>query len=512
MQSISENNKRIAKNSVALYFRMILLMIISLYTSRVTLSVLGFDDYGIYQVVGGIIVVFSFLNVALSSSTQRFLNYEMGLSNFKGMQEVFSNSLALHFCIAIVLVLLGESIGLWFLNNKLSIPEGRLYVANVVYQLTVFSFVINVLKVPLNATIIAHERMSAFAYISIIEAVLKLLMVLLLSVINCDKLLLYGFLSCVICIVIQFTYWVYCSRHFSECKPRLSLVNKKKLYRLSAFSGWTLLGGIRSVGHTQGISILINMYFGVAVNAAQGITNQVTTIVNNVVYNFLTALNPQIVQLYASKKKDELHQLMLRGCRISIFLVALFSVPFLLETDFLLKLWLKEVPEYTSIFVKLSLLAVLIQPYATVLQTAKAATGNVKFYHIVLAAIGLSHLPLTYYAFRIGMSPYTAMIIYVVLITLIQVARIIFACRAVKMKIIMLLKEITKCYSLILISVLLAIFLRSIMDKTLLSAITTCLINIITSLFLFLFLGFPKLERKKIFQIIRSKLCNLKIM
>ena len=505
MPAISEKNKRIAKNSIALYFRMMLLMIISLYTSRVTLSVLGFDDFGIYQVVGGIIVVFSFLNVALSSSTQRFLNYEMGLSNFKGLKEVFSNSLVLHCCIAIVLVLLGESVGLWFLNNMLSIPEERLHVANLVYQFSILSFIINVLNVPLNASIIAHEKMSAFAYISVVEALLKLLMVFLLSVINYDKLLLYGVLSCAICIIIHVTYWAYCCGHFSECKPRLSLVSKKRLYSLSSFSGWTLLGGVRSVGHTQGISILINMFFGVAVNAAQGITNQVTTIVNNVVYNFLTALNPQIVQLYASKKVNELHRLMLRGCRISIFLVALFSVPLLLETDVVLKLWLKDVPEYTTIFIRLSLLAVLIQPYATVLQTAKSASGNVKCYHLVLALVGFSHIPLAYYAFSCGLPPYTAMVIYVFLIICIQIARILFACNAVNMRLIVFAKEITKNYAIVALAALPALFLHRSLKEGVITMILVVVVNTIFSLMSFFFMGFPKDERKKIFYMAESK-------
>ncbi|WP_405332243.1 holin [Fibrobacter sp.] len=485
-------------------------MIISLYTSRVTLSVLGVDDFGLYQVVSGIIVVFSFLSTSLSSSTQRFLNYEMGLANNRGMQEIFSNSFILHIIIAFVVVLLGEVVGVWFLNTKLVIPETRVYAANLIFQFTIFSFALGVLSVPFHATIIAHEKMAAFAYISIMEALLKLVVVVLLSIVACDKLILYGALILIISMVIQFIYGYYCYKNFSECRFKMGFVNAAGLSKLASFSGWTLLGGLRSVGHTQGISILINMFFGVAVNAAQGITNQVTVTVNGVVNNFLVALNPQIVQLYASKKKKELHSLLLRGCRISIFLVALISVPLLLETNIVLKIWLKEIPEYTELFIRFSLLAVLVQPYATVLQTTKAATGNVKFYHIVLAVIGLSHLPLAYYVFHLGFPPYAAMIIYVILILLIQIARIFFACRAAEMKIFVLLKEIAKCYSLVLISALGAAFLRSNMQENILSAAIICLVNISTSLLLFLYLGFPRDERQKILQIIKTKICIFK--
>lgn len=506
MSVLSKNNERIAKNSIMLYFRMVLLMVISLYTSRVTLSVLGVDDFGLYQVVSGIIVVFSFLSASLSSSTQRFLNYEMGLSNAKGMRNVFSNSFFLHIIVALIAVLLGELIGVWFLNTKLVFSADRIQAANLIFQFTIFSFAFGVLSVPFHATIVAHEKMSAFAYISIVEAILKLVVVGVLSIVSCDKLVLYGALILLISIVIQFIYWIYCYKNFPECKITVSLVNREEMSKLASFSGWSLLGGARSVCHTQGISILMNLFFGVVVNAAQGITNQVTVTVNNVVNNFLMALNPQIVQLYAAKKRSELHVLMIRGCRIAIFLVAIISVPLLLETEMVLQLWLKEVPEYTVKFVKLALLAVLIQPYATVLQTSKAATGDVKMYHIVLAVIGLSHLPLAYYAFSVGLPPYSAMVIYVVLIVFIQIARIIFACRATGLKMSLFLREITKCYSLVLISVVPAFLLRMNMQTDCYSALLVCLVYILTGGVVFFCLGFPKDEREKIFRVVASKI------
>ena len=508
MPSISKNNERIAKNSIMLYFRMILLMIISLYTSRVVLEELGVNDFGIYQVVSGIIVFFSFLSASLSSSTQRFLNYEMGKSNEKEVRKIFTNSILLHIAIACIIIFLGETLGLYFLNNKLVIPETRNYAANCVFQFSIFTFAIGIIGVPLNATIIAHEKMSAFAYISIIEAILKLMIAFILIFIDCDKLILYAALMFIVGFTIQLIYWFYCCKNFSECSLDIHLICRKRITDLASFSGWSLLGGVRSVCHTQGITILTNMFFGVIVNAAQGITNQVTLVVNSFVNNFLIALNPQIIQLYASGKKGELHRLVLRGCRISIFLVAIITVPLLLETELVLKTWLKNVPEQTEIFVRIALIAVLIQPNAIVLQTANAATGDVKKYHIVLAVIAFLHLPLTYYAFYLGFPPYTSMIIYVILVFFIQIARIIFACNAIEMNISTFIKEIFKSNALVIISAIPATIIHYYLEKGFFSAVIVSGVYVAIGVYIFFSFGFSKNEKEKMLEMIRLKRNN----
>ena len=299
MFQTSDNKKRIAKNTLLLYFRMLVTMLMGLYTSRLVLAVLGVEDYGLYNVVGGIVVILSFLNGAMASSTQRYLNVELGKHDKEGLKKVYATSLLIHGGVAIMILILAETIGLWFLNSYMNIVPERMCAANWVYQFSVATFVVSVLSVPYNASIIAHERMSAFAYISVVEAILKLMVALLISHSPIDKLVSYALLMFVMGVILRIVYSIYCHRHFEECRVVSFKIDKPLFKSMISFSSWTIIGNLSYIFHTQGIAIVINMFFGAAVNAAQGISNQVNGIVSGFVQNFMTAMKPQVVKNHA---------------------------------------------------------------------------------------------------------------------------------------------------------------------------------------------------------------------
>lgn len=430
---MQSDNKRLAKNTVMLYIRMLCMMVVSLYTSRVVLAALGVEDYGIYNVVGGIVVVLSFLNSSMAGATQRFLNIEIGKRDENALLKVFQTSLVIHVFIAIIVLFLGETIGTWFLNNYLNIAPERMEAANWVFQCSLISFIVTIISVPYNACIIAHEKMSAFAYISVFEAFAKLGIVYILLATQNDKLKVYALLMSAVAAIVCLIYVVYDFINFKECKTFRLKSDKVLMLKMLGFSGWTIFGALGSISHTQGIGIVINMFFGAAVNAAQGVANQVTGIVNQFVANFMTALNPQIVKTYAANEMKQMHTLIRRGGRLGVAMVAFFAVPLIVETPMILNLWLEEAPEYTVTFIRIILLASICNAYAQPLATAKSATGNIKVYQIILTSLGWLHVPLAWICFELGANPCYAMYVYLVLINIMQACRIYMVCKSINM-------------------------------------------------------------------------------
>lgn len=322
-----ENNKRIAKNALLLYFRTFFTMAVALYTSRVILKVLGIEDYGIYNVIGGVVAMFSAISGTLSSSISRFLTYELGENKSERLNRIFSTSVNIQVIISIIIILTGEIVGVWFINYKMQIPAERLIAANWVFQCSLFTFIINLISIPYNACIIAHEKMSAFAYISILEVTLKLVIVYSLLISPYDKLITYAILLTVVSLFIRSTYSIYCKRHFTECKYHLSY-EKKLLKEMLSFAGWSFLGNSAYIFNTQGINILINIFFGVTLNAARGITTQVEGAIMQFVNNFTMAINPQITKSYASGEKDYMFSLICQGAKYSYILLLFFVIPF----------------------------------------------------------------------------------------------------------------------------------------------------------------------------------------
>lgn len=380
------------------------MMLIGLYTSRVILNTLGFNDYGINNVVGGIVVLFSVFTGTLSSAIGRFITFELGTGNQDKLKVVFSTSIFVQCAMAVVIMLLCELAGSWLLTHKMSIPDGRMDAALWVFHCSIIGFGLNLLFTPFSSLVIAHEKMNAFAYVSILEAVAKLVIVYLLLVFSADKLKLYAVLLLLVSLLINSIYIFYCRRNFEE--SRIVWHFDKTVFRhIASFAGWNLFGHGAWMLETQGVNILINMFFGVQLNAARGIAVQVNNIVQQFVNNFMTALTPQITKSYAAGDLSYMNSIVLKGAKFSYLLMYMVALPVALETDMILRVWLKDYPDYTVPFVRLtlaiSLCMVLVNPFLTALR----ATGNIKKYQIIVGIVGLLQFPFIYIAFRLGLSP-----------------------------------------------------------------------------------------------------------
>lgn len=430
----SENTRRIAKNTAMLYIRMLLIMAVTLYTSRVVLNVLGVEDFGIYNVVGGIVVMFSFLNGAMSLSTQRFLAFEIGRKDSERLQKVFSLSVTIHIGIALIILLLAETVGLWFLNTQMNIPEARMLAARWIYQFSIFSFMVSVVQVPYNAAIIAHEQMHVYAYVSIAEVLLKLVIVFILAWISFDKLKLYGMLIFGATVLVMLFYRGYSMRKFGECRTHC-IWNRKLTKEMVCFAGWGVLGSLVGVAKNQGVNIILNIFFGTGVNAAYGIANQVNMAVSSFNQNFMTAINPQIIKAYANENRSYLMHLLFRGCKFSFYLVFLISLPILLQTEYILKLWLKTVPIYTSYFVYFILINTLLEAFTYPIGTCIQATGKIKWYQIFVSGTNLLLLPFSYLLFRNGYEPVSSFILLLVITFITLQIRLVYLHKLVRVSI-----------------------------------------------------------------------------
>ena len=411
MADLSQNNSRIAKNTLLLYFRMFFMMAVAFFTSRVVLSTLGVEDYGILNVVGGVVSMFGFLNAAMSSSTQRYLTFELGQGNMAKLRQVFSTAVQIHLLIALCVLLLAETVGLWLLYEKMVIPALRMDSAWWVYQCSVLSTVVMVASVPYNAMIIAHEKMDAFAYISVLEVVLKLLIVYLLVIGDTDKLKLYAVLMLGVQLLILFVYRIYCIRHFAQARAGFQF--ERPLFReMLGFAGWNLWGNCAYVLFTQGVNLLLNVFFGPAVNAARAVAVQVQGAIQQFAGNFQTALNPQITKTYAQGEFVEMHRLIFRGSRFTFLLLYVLSLPVMLETPLLLGIWLKLVPAHTVSFLHLILITVMLDSMAQPIMQAAAATGRVRRYQSVVGGILLAIVPVSYVVLKLGGSPESVFIVH----------------------------------------------------------------------------------------------------
>lgn len=406
----SETNKRIAKNTFILYFRMLFSMSVALYTSRVILNALGVEDYGIYGVVGGIVVLFNVISGSLNAAISRFITFEIGRGNIDRLNRVFCTSVNIQIVLSVIFVLLSETVGVWFLETQMDIPRARVSAAYWVFQCSIFTFVINLLNVPYNAALIAHERMGAFAYISILSTLLNLTVALLINFVVSDKLIFYAIAVLGINLLMRLIYTVYCRMHFQETRWHL-IFDRPLLQEMAGFAGWNFLGASSGVLLGQGINVLMNLFFGVVVNAARSIATNVENVVYQLINNFMTALNPQITKSYASENLNYMHDLVCKGAKYSYFITYLIALPFLLETHQILVLWLKQVPDYTVVFTRWSIIITLSSVLSQTLITSMLATGDIKKYQIIISSLSFSIFILTYIGFTLGLSPYYSYII-----------------------------------------------------------------------------------------------------
>ena len=414
MPDTSFNNRKIAKNTLLLYFRMLLTMAVSLYTSRIILNTLGVEDFGIYNVVGGVVAMFSIISGSLSAAISRFITYELGREGYDRLKVIFSSAVTIQVILAFLICILAEVGGVWFLNTQMNIPVERVVAANWVLQCSIFTFMINLISIPYNAAIIAHERMKAFAYVSILEVVLKLLVAFALYIVIFDKLKVYAVLLLIVSLIIRFVYAYYCKRHFKECTYRF-IYDKEVLREMAGFAGWNLIGSSAGVLKDQGVNIVINLFCGTTVNAARGIAVQVNNATQSFVRNFMTALNPQITKSYASSDSEYLMKLLYKGSRLSFYMLLLLSLPIIIETDCILSVWLKVVPEHTVNFVRLILVLAMCESISLPLITVMLATGKIRNYSIIVGGLNMMNFPFSYLLLYWGFEPESTILLAIVI-------------------------------------------------------------------------------------------------
>jgi O-antigen/teichoic acid export membrane protein len=491
----SENNKRIAKNTFLLYIRMFLTMGVSLYTSRIVLNTLGIEDFGIYNVVGGVVIMFSFLNSSMSSATQRFLSFELGKKDYIQLKKVFSMSVNIHAIIALSIFILAETIGLWFLNNKLIIPVARIDAAHWVFQFSILSFIVTVMSVPYDASIIAHERMNIYAYVSIVEVILKLLIVFLLVWFGFDKLKMYSVFIFFVSIFVWSLYKIYNRRKFPE--TIYTFFWDKTLYKtLMSYAGWNLFGNIAGVAMGQGVNILLNMFFGPVVNAARGIAFQVRGAVIGFVSNFQMAMNPQIVKSYATGDKKYMHQIIFQGSKFSFFLLFFIALPILLETQTILIWWLKIVPDYTIIFCKLILINVLIDCISGPLGTSALATGKIKYYQILIGGLQLIILPISYFLLAFGNEPQATLYVSITISLIAMFGRLYIISPLIDLSIIEYTKSVLFPILVVtLLSFILPLLVEYGMTDNIYKFVLICITSFFSVIFSVIFFGLKRNER-----------------
>ena len=507
MPETTLSNKRIVKNTLFLYIRMLLIMGISLYTSRVVLDKLGVEDYGIYSLVGSFITIFSFISGPMIAATQRFLNFSLGKNDIAETQKVFNASLVIHIGIALLVIILAETVGLWFLKNRMIIPENRIDAAFWTYQYAVISTSFLVITYPYNATIIAHEKMKTFAYVSVLDATLRLAVVFLLTLSPNDDLIFYAFLTMVVQIIIAVIYFIYCRLNFTETKLRIKDIGSKLYKDIISFSGWNLLGNIANVCLTQGRNILLNIFFGPTLNTPKGLATQVQGAVNQLCTNFQTAQNPQIVKSYAIGETDYMKELVYRSSKISFYLTFILALPILMKTNFILSIWLKDIPDYTTPFIQYSMLLSLIQALAGPLITGSMATGDVKKIMSVIAIFFWAIIPLGYIVLKMGGSPVSIFVVQLILFIIAHYMRIRivgkqlnFSLKQYFHKVLLPISKVT------FIATIIALFFKDYTKDSLLNILGYFVIIESMLIALIWFLGISSTEKTAICNFIKFKL------
>lgn len=510
MPNNSSNNKRIAKNTLMLYLRMLLIMLIRLYSSRVVLDVLGVNDYGLYNVIGGMVVMFSFINNAMTDSTQRYLTYELGKKSIDKVVQVFKTSKYIHIGIAFVFFILLEIFGVWFVENQMTIPDGRKNACLIVMHLSVITTMFKIINVPYNSLIIAHEKMNVFAYLSIIEALLLFSILFILDAVCCDKLVLYGVLILVVQLIIQIIYRFYCRKTFEECSIK-TRVNRKLFKDMLSFAGWNICGNMAQLFSTHGLNMLLNVYFNPAINAARGIAVTVQGAIGQFSGSFQSSINPQITKSYASGNYDYLNKLIFVSSKYTCFLLILISIPVIFETPYLLSIWLKNVPDLSVIFLRLILFTTIIEAIINPINVAVAATGHIKKYQIFNGLITISVLPLSAVAFYCGCDAKYAFIIQLCLCCISFFVRFLVMKEFINIKINEYVKIVlVKCVIVVLLSLIIPLIIISNIEPSFERLILNFTLSLIWTFIVIYITGMNKQERQYIKVFVYNKFFNKK--
>ncbi|RZF58947.1 lipopolysaccharide biosynthesis protein [Sphingobacterium corticibacterium] len=481
------------------------MMGVSLYTVRVVLDTLGVVDYGLYNVVGGIVIMFSFLSGTMSSASQRFFAFELGRKNHDALRKTFSMTMIIYGIIAVLILILAETIGLWFLNNKMIIPADRLEAVQWVYQFSILSFMMTMITIPYNAVIIARERMRVYAYVSIIEAVLKLLIVYLLVLFSLDKLKLYAVLMFVVTTLITLIYRMYCLRRFHECK--FYFYWDKRLFKeIIGYSGWNLFGAIASIFNNHGINIILNLFFGPTVNTARAIAYRINSTMSQFVLNFMTASRPQITKYYATGEKDKMLALVFQTSKFCFILMFMLSIPLLLETNFVLEVWLKQVPEYVVLFTRLIIVATLIDSLSYPLTTAALATGEIKIYQLVVGGILILVLPISYMFLKLGFPPQSVFYLAIVGSVIAMALRLVMLRKMVALNITRYFLQVVIPILLVLVpSYIVPLFVIQEIQAGLLRFFVTTLVGLASSVLSVYLFALSKDEKRFVVNFIGNK-------
>ena len=493
----SDNNKRIAKNTLLLYVRMLFMMGVNLYTSRVVLNALGVVDFGINNVVGGVIAMLGFLTGSLSSASSRYITYDLGKGNIMMMKKTFGNILSIHFILAGVVLVVGETLGLWFVTTQLQIPEGRETAAFWVYQFSVLSSILGVISVPYNAAIIAHEEMSAFAYISIVDAVFKLLVAFFIVISPYDKLIVYALLIFLIMLFDRVLYGIYCSKHFEETKVHFSY-DKKMFKEIFAFAAWTMNGNLAIIGFTQGINILLNIFFGPAVNAARGVAVQVQGVCQQFCGNFQMALNPQLTKCYAQGELEYMHKLLCKSSKFSFYILFFIVLPLMFEAPFVLKLWLGNVPEHTVNFLRLILVSSLLYSLSNPIIVSVHATGKLKKFQIIEGTMLLSIVPIAYVLLKyFCVIPEYVFLVHIIVESCTQIVRLKIVLPMINMQMVDYFKKVTlPIVVVVILTPLLPFVIHEIsFANEFLAFLATCSLSVVSCLLIIYTIGCSSSER-----------------
>lgn len=493
------NNRRIAKNTLLLYVRMLFTMAISLYTSRVVLHVLGVTDYGVYNVVGGVITLLGFLTNSMSGASSRYITFSLGKGDMGEMRRTFGNILSIHFLLAGVVLLLGETIGLWFVLEKLRIPADRMDAALWVYHLSVLTAMLGVVSVPYNAAIIAHERMRAFAYIGIVDALLKLVIVYLLWVMPYDKLVIYALLLFGVQVFDRIVYGWYCVRHFEETRARF-LFDKRLFREMFAYAAWTMNGNLAVVGYTQGINILLNLFYGPVVNAARGIATQVQTVAQSFCSNFQTALNPQLTKSYARGDLLRMHQLLTQSSKFSFFILWLIALPLMLEAPLVLRWWLGIVPEHTENFLRLILCASMLSTLSNPLLVSVHATGNLKRFQLIEGTMLLSIVPIAYLLLKLfGIRPEYVFCVHIAVELCTQYARMRIVLPMIAMRVGDYVREVVwPIVKVVLVAPVIPLMVYLLLRQSVASFLLVCTVSVLSLCLAVYCLGCSRSERESL--------------
>ncbi|WP_133166352.1 lipopolysaccharide biosynthesis protein [Sphingobacterium haloxyli] len=487
------------------------MMAVSLYTVRIVLDTLGVIDYGLYNVVGGVVIMFSFLSGTMSSASQRFFSLELGRKNFVALRRVFSMTMIIYGILSLFILILAETVGLWFLNNKMVIPPNRLEAAHWVYQCSILTFMVSMFTIPYNAMIVARERMGIYAYVSILEAILKLFIVYALLLSSFDKLKLYAVLLLVVTAVITLIYRIYSLRNFKEC--RFSFYWNNALFKeITAYSGWNLFGSFAAILRTQGVNILLNLFFAATINAAWGIAAQVNSAITQFVSNFTKAVNPQITKYYASGEVDKMSKLVFQSSKFSYLLLLILSMPLLLETEFILSIWLTEVPPYVVVFTRLVIINALVESFSPSLITAALSTGRVRRYQLIIGSTVMLTLPISYLFLKLGHAPQVTFYV-TILLSLVN----LFA-RLKMLNVMINFPSVTFLYEVIGISAIVTacaylvpcMIIMFDIDSGLLRTIITCGSGFLTALFFIYTVGLSKEERQFLNSVLLNKISLIK--